>query len=195
MARVDEIVGPAVFLLSDAASFCTGVDLLALSRKTKEVPMAERQIKAAESGGAAAGAAGHTIQVSALASEKGRTAIADSVVAKISGIAAREIPGVYALGKGVSRAFSAMRQRVPGGKPNVAQGVSVEVGERQCAVDMTIIVEYGVAIAEVAAAVRENVIEAVERMTGLEVVEVNLSVDDIHIETAEDDRSSGRSLE
>ncbi|HSA50030.1 MAG TPA: Asp23/Gls24 family envelope stress response protein, partial [Yinghuangia sp.] len=71
---------------------------------------------------------------------------------------------------------------------------SVEVGERQCAVDLTLIVEYGVAIAEVAADVRENVIDAVERMTGLEVVEVNISVDDIHIESPEDERS-GRTLE
>lgn len=156
--------------------------------------MAERQIKATGEGEARpANTAGHTIQVSALASEKGRTAIADSVVAKISGVAAREIPGVHALGKGVSRAFASMRQRVPGGKPNVAQGVSVEVGERQCAVDLTIIVEYGVAIAEVAAAVRENVIDSVERMTGLEVVEVNISVDDVHIES--DDSAPGRSLE
>ncbi|GAA4963266.1 Asp23/Gls24 family envelope stress response protein [Yinghuangia aomiensis] len=136
----------------------------------------------------------HSVQVSALASDKGRTAIADSVVAKISGVAAREIPGVHALGKGVSRAFASMRQRVPGGKPNVAQGVSVEVGERQCAVDLVIIVEYGVAIAEVAHAVRENVIDSVERMTGLEVVEVNLSVDDVHIDS-DDDKAPGRSLE
>ncbi|MCF2528213.1 Asp23/Gls24 family envelope stress response protein [Yinghuangia soli] len=155
--------------------------------------MAERQIKAGDTG-ASSGAPGHTIQVSALESDKGRTAIADSVVAKISGVAAREIQGVHALGKGVSRAFASMRQRVPGGKPNVAQGVSVEVGERQCAVDLTLIVEYGVAIADVATAVRENVIEAVERMTGLEVVEVNLSVDDIYIEAPEDNQP-GRTLE
>ncbi|MEU8135624.1 Asp23/Gls24 family envelope stress response protein [Streptodolium elevatio] len=158
--------------------------------------MAERPIKAAEAGNAPSGSSsGHSIQVSALESDKGRTAIADSVVAKISGIAAREISGVHDLGKGVSRAFASVRQRVPGGKPNVAQGVSVEVGERQCAVDLTIIVEYGVAISEVAHAVRENIIEAVERMTGLEVVEVNLSVDDIYIDMGDDDSSSGRSLQ
>ncbi|MDI2128814.1 Asp23/Gls24 family envelope stress response protein [Yinghuangia seranimata] len=155
--------------------------------------MSDRTTKPAESGGSALGTP-HSTQVSALQSEKGRTVIADSVVAKISGVAAREISGVHALGKGVSRAFASMRQRVPGGKPNVAQGVSVEVGERQCAVDLTLIVEYGYAIAEVAASVRENVIESVERMTGLEVVEVNLSVDDVYIE-ADDDRSGGRQLE
>jgi len=160
--------------------------------------MAERTSKpatdtAATGGTSPATTGSHAIQVSALSSERGRTAIADSVVAKISGVAAREVGGVYALGKGVARAFASVRQRVPGGKPNVAQGVSVEVGERQCAVDLTIIVEYGVAIAEVAADVRENVIDAVERMTGLEVVEVNISVDDIHIES--DDDRGGRSLE
>ncbi|WP_436787631.1 Asp23/Gls24 family envelope stress response protein [Yinghuangia sp. YIM S10712] len=160
--------------------------------------MAERPIKPTTDTGAPSGSTsastGHSIQVSTLASERGRTAIADSVVAKVSGVAAREVTGVYALGKGVARAFASVRQRVPGGKPNVAQGVSVEVGERQCAVDLTLIVEYGVAIAEVAADVRENVIDAVERMTGLEVVEVNISVDDIHIESPEDERS-GRTLE
>ncbi|UGQ09355.1 Asp23/Gls24 family envelope stress response protein [Yinghuangia sp. ASG 101] len=160
--------------------------------------MAERPTKSATDSGTTGGSTpattGHAIQVSALSSERGRTAIADSVVAKISGVAAREVSGVYALGKGVARAFASVRQRVPGGKPNVAQGVSVEVGERQCAVDLTIIVEYGVAISEVAADVRENVIDAVERMTGLEVVEVNISVDDIHIESPDDERT-GRTLE
>ncbi len=121
-------------------------------------------------------------EVARLSSDRGRTSIADGVVAKIAGIAARDISGVYALGSGAARAFAAVRQRVPGGKPNVAQGVSVEVGEKQCAVDLAIVVEYGVPIAELAAAVRENVISSVERMTALEVVEVNIAVDDIHIE-------------
>lgn len=126
-------------------------------------------------------------EVARLTSDRGRTSIADGVVAKIAGIAARDIEGVYALGSGAARAFAAVRQRVPGGKPNVAQGVSVEVGEKQCAVDLAIVVDYGVPIAELAAAVRENVISSVERMTALEVVEVNIAVDDIHIEY-EDDR-------
>jgi uncharacterized alkaline shock family protein YloU len=125
---------------------------------------------------------GRSTEVARLTSDRGRTSIADGVVAKIAGIAARDISGVYALGSGAARAFAAVRQRVPGGKPNVAQGVSVEVGEKQCAVDLAIVVDYGVPIAELAAAVRENVITSVERMTALEVVEVNISVDDIHIE-------------
>ncbi|WP_406298106.1 Asp23/Gls24 family envelope stress response protein [Embleya sp. NBC_00888] len=133
---------------------------------------------------------GHLTEVTALATDRGRTSIADGVVAKVAGLAAREIPGVYALGSGVSRAFAAMRKAVPGGRPDVARGVGVEVGEKQCAVDLSLVVEYGAPIAEVAAAVREHVIESIERMTGLEVVEVDISVDDIHIEQDDDDTSS-----
>jgi len=76
----------------------------------------------------------------------------------------------------------ALLERIPGcGGPSASQGVSVEVGERQAAVDLDVVVEYGVAIADVAEAVRRNVITAVSRMTGLEVTEVNVSVDDIHV--------------
>lgn len=120
------------------------------------------------------------------APERGQTSIADSVVSKIAGIAARDVPGVYALGTGAVRAFAAMRNRVPGGKPSASQGVDVEVGEKQCAVDLAIVAEYGTPIAELAANVRENVITSVERMSALDVVEVNISVDDIHVESEED---------
>jgi uncharacterized alkaline shock family protein YloU len=118
-----------------------------------------------------------------LATEKGRTQIADTVVQKIAGIATREIPGVYELGRGAARAFGAVRERVPGaGHPAVGQGVRVEVGEKQTAVDLVIVVEYGVAIVELAGAIRENVISSIERMTGLEVTEVNIAVDDVHLD-------------
>ncbi len=124
--------------------------------------------------------------------ERGHTTIADNVVAKIAGVAAREIRGVHAMGSGISRTFGAVRSRVPGGRPNVAQGVSVEVGERQTAIDLDIVVEYGVSIAQLAVAVRENVVSAVERMTGLEVVEVNIAVDDIHLpDEEESDEDTG----
>ncbi|MEU2876402.1 MULTISPECIES: Asp23/Gls24 family envelope stress response protein [unclassified Streptomyces] len=112
---------------------------------------------------------------------RGRTTIADNVVAKIAGMAAREVPGIYNLGAGVARAFGAMRERVPGGGSGVTRGVKVEVGERQAAVDLDVVVEYGVAIVDVAADVRTSVISAVERMTGLQVVEVNIAVDDVHL--------------
>ena len=113
---------------------------------------------------------------------QGRTTIAASVVQKIAGIAAREISGVYSMGGGVSRAFGAIRERIPGGTgTSQAAGVQVEVGEKQAAIDLDIIVEYGAGIVELARAVRRNVIGAVEQMTGLEVIEVNISVNDIHM--------------
>ncbi|MGW0996322.1 Asp23/Gls24 family envelope stress response protein [Streptomyces sp. NPDC002523] len=115
------------------------------------------------------------------AETRGKTTIADGVVAKIAGMAAREVPGIHSLGAGMARAFGAMRERVPGAGGGVTRGVKVEVGERQAAVDLDVVVEYGVSIVDVAGGVRTNVIGAVERMTGLEVVEVNIVVDDVHL--------------
>lgn len=115
----------------------------------------------------------------ALTSEQGRTSIADQVVSKIAGIATREISGVHALGGGAARAVGALRERIPGSRTNLSQGVGVEVGERQAAVDIDIVAEYGVSIADLASAIRRNVIGSVERMTGLEVTEVNITVHDI----------------
>ncbi|MFJ2607810.1 Asp23/Gls24 family envelope stress response protein [Streptomyces sp. NPDC091279] len=124
------------------------------------------------------------------AANRGRTSIADVVVVKVAGIAAREIPGVYDMGGGLSRTIGAVRDRVPGGRPNVGRGVKVEVGERQTAIDLDLVVEYGVPITDVARDVRENVISAVERVTGLEVVEVNVTVNDVHL-PEEDGEPSG----
>ncbi|MER5757950.1 Asp23/Gls24 family envelope stress response protein [Streptomyces sp. NPDC002082] len=115
------------------------------------------------------------------ASTRGKTSIADVVVVKIAGMAAREIPGVHDMGGGLSRTLGAVRDRVPGGRPNVGRGIKVEVGERQTAIDVDLVVEYGVPITDVARDVRENVIAAVERITGLEVVEVNVAVNDVHL--------------
>ena len=114
----------------------------------------------------------------------GKTTIAAAVVQKIAGIAAREVPGVYAMGGGVSRAFGALRERIPGGVGTASSsvsGVAVEVGEKQAAVDLDVVVEYGASIVELARAVRRNVIGAVEQMTGLEVIEVNIAVGDIRL--------------
>ena len=88
----------------------------------------------------------------------------------------------------VSRAFGAIRERIPGGGTGVSNitGVQVEVGEKQAAIDLDIVVEYGASIVDLARAVRRNVITAVERMTGLEVIEVNIAVNDIHLPEAED---------
>jgi uncharacterized alkaline shock family protein YloU len=116
-----------------------------------------------------------------LSSDKGTTTIAHVVVQKVAGLAAREIRGVHALGGGTARALSALRDRIPGATGSAGQGVSVEVGEKQAAVDLDLVVEYGVPIADLATSVRTNVITAIEQITGLEVVEVNINVNDVHI--------------
>jgi len=118
---------------------------------------------------------------SELSTDLGQTAIADVVVQKIAGLAARGVPGVHALGGGAARAFSAIRERIPGATASAGQGVSVEVGEKQAAVDLQVVVEYGAAIADVSRSIRRGVIRSVEHMTGLEVVEVNIAVSDLHL--------------
>ncbi|KAB1987342.1 Asp23/Gls24 family envelope stress response protein [Streptomyces triticiradicis] len=123
---------------------------------------------------------------------RGRTTIADGVVEKIAGLAAREVFGVHTMGSGLSRTFGAVRDRVPGGSKSVSRGVKVEVGEVQTALDLEIVVEYGVSITDVAGAVRENVITAVERMTGLEVVEVNIAVSDVKLPEEEEEEPESR---
>ena len=123
---------------------------------------------------------------------RGRTTIADGVVEKIAGLAAREVMGVHAMGSGLSRTFGAVRDRVPGGAKSVTRGVKVEVGEVQTALDLEIVVDYGVSITDVARDVRENVIAAVERMTGLEVVEVNIAVSDVKLPDEEDEEPESR---
>jgi len=136
----------------------------------------------------AAHAAGHTDLLTA----QGRTSIADSVVRKIAAIAAREVSGVHDLGTGGARAMGSIRERLPGSTPSggVTQGVAVEVGERQAAVDLDVVVEYGVSIVDLSQAIRRNVVAALERMTGLQVTEVNILVDDIHIDTDDEEGPS-----
>ncbi|NSC20950.1 Asp23/Gls24 family envelope stress response protein [Streptomyces albus subsp. chlorinus] len=121
------------------------------------------------------------------AATRGRTTIADGVVEKIAGMAARDVVGVHAMGGGMARTFGAVRDRVPGGGKSVTRGVKAEVGEVQTALDLEIVIDYGVAISDVARSVRENVISAVERMTGLEVVEVNIAVSDVKLPDEEDE--------
>lgn len=126
-----------------------------------------------------------------LSSSQGTTTIADVVVQKIASMAARDVSGVHDLGGGVGRAFGAIRERIPGGQSTSGQGVAVEVGERQAAVDLEILVDYGVAIPDLARSVRKNVITAIERMTGLDVVEVNCHINDVY--TGEGDGDQGSS--
>lgn len=116
-----------------------------------------------------------------LVTSQGRTTVADTVVQKIAARAAREVSGVHDFGGGVVRAFGAIAERIPGARSSSSQGVSVEVGEKQAAVDLDLVVEYGVPIGQLAQSIRRNVIGAIEQMTGLEVVEVNINVNDLHL--------------
>ncbi|MGJ0389822.1 Asp23/Gls24 family envelope stress response protein [Microbacterium sp. CGR1] len=120
-----------------------------------------------------------TSRIPADADAAGKTTIADGVVAKVAGIAAREVAGVYALGGGGARAFGAIRDAV--NATDLSQGVKVEVGETQAAADLTIVVEYPAPIQEVANNVRAAVAGAISRLVGLEVVEVNVEVNDVHV--------------
>jgi uncharacterized alkaline shock family protein YloU len=113
------------------------------------------------------------------AAEHGKTTIADVVVAKIAGIAAREVAGVHELlTQGPGGAIAGAYQRVTGGDQR-AVGVNVEVGAREAAVDLRMTVDYGVSIHQVAEGVRRNVINRVQAMTGLTVTEVNIAVEDL----------------
>jgi uncharacterized alkaline shock family protein YloU len=124
----------------------------------------------------------------------GKVTIDESVVQKIAGIACREISGVHAMGVSTSRAFGAVRERIPGSSgPNVAQGVGVEVGETEAAIDLDIVVEYGVSIADLGRSIQRNVKQAVERMTGLDVVEVNINVDDLYLPGDDDQQQDSQS--
>jgi uncharacterized alkaline shock family protein YloU len=94
------------------------------------------------------------------------------------------MPGVYAMGAGMARAVGAVKTRMPGvTSTSVTQGVTVEVGERQAAIDLDLVVEYGISIPDLAEGVRRNVIDSVERMCGLEVTEVNITIGDVHLPT------------
>src|SRR5438270_7703935 len=114
-----------------------------------------------------------------LQTERGQTTIADAVVTKVAGMAAREVRGVHELGGGVTRALAGVTQRVGVGDER-SQGVSVEVGEREAVVDLTLVIEYGESIPRISQAVRDNVIKRIEGITGLSVTEVNVSVNDLY---------------
>jgi len=111
------------------------------------------------------------------------------VVAKIAGMATREVPGVFAMGNAARRAVSSLAQRIPGGSTQVSvtDGVSVEKAERQAAIDVSVVVEYGAAIVTVSEHIRESIIRAVEHGTGLDVVSVDVNVSDVHLPEENDE--------
>jgi uncharacterized alkaline shock family protein YloU len=121
---------------------------------------------------------------------RGITRIEDVVVGKIAALAAREVSGVHSLGGGAGRMVGALRESFAGpvaGPHGVQHGVHVEVGEHQVVVEVSIVAEYGVAIHDLAEAIRRNIIAAIERMTGMEVTEVNITVHDVHLDTGHEE--------
>ena len=129
-----------------------------------------------------------------LPTDHGTTTIEENVVAKIAGMAARQVPGVYDMGNAVRRAFSAVTDRIPTGQTNVTGGISVHKGDTQAAIDVTVVVEYGYSILDVCNNIRENIIQQIEGTTGLEVVEVNIDVTDVHLPEEETSTSDSVNL-
>ncbi len=118
---------------------------------------------------------------SPLRSERGNTTISDAVVSQVAGIAAQEVEKVQ-MGGGAAAAVGGFLQSVTGGSSgggNYSRGVSVEVGEEEAAIDLTMAVEYGVSIPQVTETARRNVINRVENLVGLQVTEVNITVNDV----------------
>jgi len=113
-----------------------------------------------------------------LITENGRTTIADTVVAKIAAIAAREIPGVHELvPHSAASAIAGLTQRVTGDVRTA--GVRVDIGEQEAVIDVRMVVEYGISIPQVAEAVRRNIMNRIQGLTGLSVREVNIEVTDL----------------
>ena len=122
---------------------------------------------------------GRQQQQSPLKTERGTTTIQDSVVSTVAGIAAQEVEGIR-MGSSTTQSVGNIMSAVPGvGSQSESRGVSVEVGEVEAAVDLSMSVEYGRTIHQIAEAVRNNVIRRVENLIGLRVTEVNISVTDI----------------
>ncbi len=118
--------------------------------------------------------------------------IADDVVAVIAGVAASEVPGVYSMSGGFAGGIS----EVLSGKKNLAKGIKVEVGEKETKIDVNIIVEYGTRIPDVAFEIQNRVKKAVESMTGLKVLEVNVHVQGVNTEMMnEEEKKSGEKTE
>ena len=116
----------------------------------------------------------------------GNIRIANEVVGIIAGLAAMEVEGVAGMSGGVVDGLTELLK-----KKNLAKGVKVEVGERQAAVDLYVILEYGARVPDVAYKVQENVKRAIESMTGLEVIEVNVHIQGVEFK-AEDKAEENR---
>ena len=124
-----------------------------------------------------------------LETERGTTTIAEVVVTKVAGIAAREVGGVHRLGGAVARALGAVTQRLPGGDSST-QGVSVEITDSDATVAVNVIVDYGESIPDVAQSIRDNVIRRIEATTGLHVAAVDVTVTDLFFPGDDEDDSA-----
>jgi uncharacterized alkaline shock family protein YloU len=132
---------------------------------------------------------------SPLQTERGSTSISDSVVSKIAGIASQEVDGIR-MGSGGSQAVSGILGSITGGSSSSqTQGVSVEVGQEEAAIDLTLTAEYGKSIPQLAEAVRRNVANRVESLVGLRVNEVNITVSNIFFPQQEAEQERQRQLE
>ena len=130
-----------------------------------------------------------------LQTEKGKTSIQDAVVSKIAGIASQEVEGIR-MGGGGSQAVSGLLGSITGGgSGGQSQGVSVEVGEEQAAVDLTLTAEYGKSIPQITEAVRRNVINRVENLVGLKVTEVNITVSNIYFPQQEQEQQRQKEIQ
>lgn len=112
--------------------------------------------------------------------EIGSIRIADEVVAVIAGLAATEIKGVAGMSGGLAGGIAEIL-----GRKNLSKGVKVEVGEKEAAIDLFCIVEFGVRIPDIATKIQESVKKAIESMTGLMVVEVNVHIQGVAFPTQE----------
>lgn len=100
----------------------------------------------------------------------GTIEMSTDVVATVAGLAAKEIPGIHALGKSKLISFGNNQRR----------GVAVEVGKEEAAIDVEVIIEYGADIRQVGTDLRRRIAQEVDKMTGRRVVEVNIDIVDIH---------------
>ncbi len=120
-----------------------------------------------------------------LKGELGQTRVSEDVVGKIAGLAVKEVDGVHALIPfGAGQTLSSLAQTL-GATGRKDMGVHVEVGTVEAAVDVRIVTEYGAAIPMVADAIRTNVANRIESMTGLKVKEINIDIVDLYFEEDE----------
>jgi uncharacterized alkaline shock family protein YloU len=193
MTSTEETTTPKQALPDEAADSAT--DLSAAAEDAAQTAL-DRGREAVDKGREAAERVGDAVERAAttlvtrfrnnaeLAEDRGRTTIADEVVEKIAGIAAREVAGVHDLGGEVSRVFASLKERIGIGESNndeADRGVTVRLEGTTAEIDMKIVIEFGYVVHSVTDAVRTKVISSVENMLGLEVTQVNIRVNDVHV--------------